>query len=403
MESGKRAVGAWYAQSVMYNAALLISGGTIFQTFLLGRGVTGAMIGVYSTFTLLTQSLTMFVFSLFADRIRDVKRAYACFTLMQIPFYVFMLFMCGDGLYGDAVFRLILLPAALLNTAIGLRTVLAYKMPFLIIDMKGYGRFTVTECILVSVVSVLFSYIAERLLTHAEFLTAMRILFAAALGFITLSAVFVITLKTSGAPDKASERKTIRQTLSIVREPRFYRFIIPNFARGLAIGIMGMAAVFAASDNGFDSAQLSRLALAGQAASFAAYIVYRAAVTRYGSKPLLTLGCALFVCLPFMAVTGSVWLYLALYFMAQAGHYFISVAVPVMVAEFIPYEIMGSYTACRMLLTNGGNAVGALIGGLAVGKIGSIWLFAAAFALMLICTISYRGFARVARPDKENI
>lgn len=388
----------WYIETMFINTSLLVCGGTIFQGFLMHYGISEANIGVYTTLTQITQAIIMFASTLFIDRIRSIKRVFTLSTLCQVVFFVTMLFFAkADSRPGTMFFPGILALAVFHNLAVGLRSIICYKIPYLIIDMNEYGRVSVTECIVLSVFSVIFSFVASKLFEFLAFLRVMQILFLFS-AFMILIAAYLTTRLHLSENLPPPEKKKASIDFSLLRSRRFAAYIFPNLLRGIAGGVIGMAAVFAAKDLNADEAFLSKLVLVAQAAAFASYFIYRLMIRKVSAANMTMIGSLMFCLIPLMGLFTSPSLYLVVYFFVNVGLNFFAVGIPVIVAAHIPYETIGSYTSYRMLLTTGGTALGSLISGYAVGHISSFALYLLAAAMQLYCGIMYLRFSSI----KEN-
>ena len=73
-----------------------------------------------------------------------------------------------------------------------------------------------------------------------------------------------------------------------------------------------------------------------------------------------------------------------------------AVAIPVIVAENIEFEIAGTYTALRMLLTTAGTALGTYVSGIVAENSAALGLFAAAAVFLTAAAAGWAAYAPCA-------
>ena len=384
----------WYLQTMLTSTAMLAGSGTIIQGFLLHYAVSAENVGIYSTFAQGAQALIMFSAAAFIDRVRSIKRLFSLSTLVQSLFFILMLFFVHPDAGANAFFFPVMMCLSVFyNLALGIRAIITYKIPYLIIDMKEYGRVSVMECIVLAVFSVFFSSLASKLLTDMPFESAMRLLFNLAAFMVVLSAFIITRFRLQ--PAKEEEKPSKGFDASLFTDRRFYLYILPNLLRGIASGILSMAAVFAAKELLADDVFISRLVIAAQAASLISFTIYLILIKNISSRMMTMIGSLLFCLSPLLGLIGNETGYLAVYFIVFVGVNFFSVGIPVVVADHIPYRIIGGYTAFRMLLTTGGTALGSLISGYAIQSASSLTLYVIASAMQLFTGVCYLFFHKI--------
>ena len=93
--------------------------------------------------------------------------------------------------------------------------------------------------------------------------------------------------------------------------------------------------------------------------------------------------------LPFRSTSG----FFALYFGCYLGATLVDYSIPLIVYDFVPYEIASTYNAWRMMLTTLGNSLAALAAGRLTGHAPTPLIYAVAAAFQLFCGLWY-GFYR---------
>ena len=81
----------------------------------------------------------------------------------------------------------------------------------------------------------------------------------------------------------------------------------------------------------------------------------------------------------------------------------VSVAIPMLACEIVPYEQMGSFTCVRMMLFTLGSVIASVLFKPLSDLIGFSWLFVIAGVCQLICGVAHFAVARSAqRRPTEN-
>lgn len=391
----------FYGENICVNTALIAGSGTIFNSFLIHSGIADSRIGLYSTIVQLTQVFVMLASTGFVDRVKNVRRLYAFSIGIQSVFYALMFVMSSSFARADTLFTAVTVGGIFVNLAIGLRTVITYKLPYIILDMKKYGRITVTECLLVSVFGMVLSFAANRAFESRPFDNVMRALFF--IGCILMLAACMCVLAMQTDTSKIPKQQPKANTLRVLRDRRFYIFALPNVFRGFAAGVISMVVIFAKdaihAEPEVISGILTRFAFIGQIASLVSYCLYRFISGHVKAKNICLAGCIIFALMPLMGILHNSMLYMAVYFIVYIGMGLFAVAIPVIVAENIGFEIAGTYTALRMLLTTAGTALGTYVSGIVAERSSSLVLFTIAAILQVICGIAYLRFDAVSHKN----
>ena len=388
----KRNTGLLWSENVLTSTALLVGNGTIFHSFLMFAGLSSEKIGLYSTAVQISQAAIMLIATSFLDKVRRLRGLYLGAVLSQVLYYAIMLCCCrGSFLTGNAFYIVAVGMAIMLNLLVGLRAVMCYKLPYMLIDMRNYGRYSVTQAMLVSTAGILFSYAASKAFDVFEFLPVMRVLLVAG-GVMAVFSALCVGLFRPHTPEMTYGASKKASIMTVLTDKRFYAYVMPNFLRGVGTGILTMIVLFARQDLQASESFMSKFVLAAQISAFLSYFLYRVLIKKLSSRQLNMVGGILFALMPLMAFTTNTTLYMAIYFVVNVGLGFFSVAIPVVVAENIEFEIAGTYTSGRLLLNSAGTALGTYLCGILVGKLPSAALFGAAALMQLICSVAYTRF-----------
>ena len=96
-----------------------------------------------------------------------------------------------------------------------------------------------------------------------------------------------------------------------------------------------------------------------------------------------------------LMLAGRIYpLFLIMLFLANVGILVVNYAVPVMVTEFVPYDVVGRYTALRMSLTTGGSAFASFLLGKLAGSVSPVLLLSFAGTLQALSGAAYWRFSQ---------
>lgn len=345
----------YYTTTVLWNIISILTSGALLQTFLLEKGLTEDTVGYFFAAVQFLQIVIMLFFSGLMDRVRHVIRITALIHLLDLPLFVLLFAMCftAGGDYTAPVF----LCGLICNVAIGLYNILAYKLPYHIIDMKEYGHVLGVSSLLGSFFSLLVSLLLTFLQQAAGYFSAMKIVFATGFVAAALFAALTFSLRPVQSGIDRTEEKTKR--INLLRYPPFTQLILPNLLRGFCLGMLSMAVTIGYFAGLLDKSGASVLLVITQAVSIAGSLLY----TFLAGKERILLavtGVCMAVFIPLMALFGPVP-FLIFYGIAYFCLIIVNVAVPVAVTKIIDYEVAGQYNGWRMLLNTVGTFLASLV------------------------------------------
>ena len=390
----------YWIRGMLYGVAILFANGTIIQTYLADCGLNPAQIGIHTTAINIANVGVTVLFSGLADRAKGgIKK--------KVALYAFPAALCY-GLLAALVFLRNQPPAVIFGAALiisvlqysfyGMQSLYDYKIPYNLIDLKYYGVYSSVCGIVTGVVSVgvsaLFSLLADRY----DYITVAAIGFCAAMGIQALAGVVCLLHKevvTETPPEKKDEPAG---HVNLLKMRIFTDMIGPNLSRGLASGIVGMAAVMALT-RGFSSADTSRMVTMASLGVLCGCGMFAVLTRRVlSARGIMLVGAVLLCVGPFMFLGGTVW-FLAAYFIVSLAKCLTDYSIPAALYDVVPYEAAGAYHAWRLVLNSAGVALGSMAAGYLLEIMAAEWLFAAAALLQLYCSLSYY-FTKSMQPKK---
>ncbi len=383
--------------SAIYNLAFMFCSGAIIQTFLLQAGFSEQQVYIFNSLTQMAQVVMMIIMMFLSNKIRNVKLVTGISYLsLGVLTIVFLFGALNPSLLGNLYVIIVFIIAAIVYLGVGLNTILAYILPYYVIDMKEYGKMTGIGVLASGGVSFAFSFVHTFAVAKFNYMQTMAWFFILVIICYILTTVICLSMKEIEKQD--GEAKTTKDDMiAVFKNRNTYILLLPNFARGLAAGIMGVITVIAISSKILNEQTSSYVNIVMQIAMFAGNALYVATYKKLSSNVLLlisTIGCCVFF--PICISRGLVW-FLVLFFIAYFFRMIIDTAIPVIVTEIIPQNQIGAYTSIRMLVFTGAQAVATLIITPLVGVIGYVGLLIFASIMQFICGIVYYIVAK-----KEN-
>ncbi len=384
----------FYIRNAAYFMALYLVSGAVLQTCLLDAGVSSARVGVYTSACSAVNILVSVVFAQLSDR-----------TKRLIPWFIFlMLALAGASLLFLFVYRLgfalILLLGAVQTVLVALKNLFEFKLPYHVLDMREYNSVQARDGIITGIVGVAGGALFSRALDAFEVQRVMCGGFAAAVvlfcGCAVLNRLFAVhpapAVPQAAEPAAGERAPGLRQVLGM---PCFYRLLLPNFLRGILMGVTGIITVIGVSLYGMTPAQAAVIPIVCTAANISGSLVYHLLSKRVPVDKVLLLASVITLIFPLCAVcTAEAALGRAVFygvsFAVSFGIIMISYAVPYMVYGMIPYRVAGAYNTYRMVITTAGSMLAAAAVSALLDRVPVFWLLAAACAAQLASAIAYR-------------
>ena len=385
--------------TTLYNLGFTFCTGAIMQTFLIQAGFSAEQVYVLNSLMQIMQVAMMLVLTFLSDKIKRVKlvTSISCLSLSLLT-CVFLIGAINVELIKNVYVVTVFIVASISYVGVGLYNILAYCLPYYTIDMKDYGKMTGISTAIAGGVSFLVSLVYSILLSKFSYMKVTA-------SFFLLSIVcFIITSIVCGSmevknTETIKENKEKNDFLAVFKNKNTYVLLIPNFTRGLAIGIFNVITTIALSVSILDETTSSYVNLILQIATFAGNLFFAFAYKKFSTKNLLlisTIGACIFF--PFSLELGAIGFFCC-FTVASFFKFVTDTAFPVIVTEIIPKEQIGSYTSIRMLIFTGAQAVATLIITPLNEAIGYTGVLIFASAMLLICGVTYYA---VSKSVKQN-
>jgi MFS family permease len=359
--------------------------GAIVQTFFLQIGLNEQQVYLYNSLIQAAQVVMMVLMIFISPRIKKVKLvtglSYLSLTAIAVILFVAAVAPSAvNELYIIIIFAI----SVLCNLGVGIYMVLAYCIPYYTIDMSNYGRFISLQMVFTGAGTFAFSSLHTFVISKFDYLPSMACFFAFSILLFMMASFFCLSMKEKKDVE-VSRSSSKEDYVAVFKNKDTYVLLIPNFARGIAVGVVNVITVIAISSALLDEQTSAYINIVMQVAMFAGNLLYAAFCKKIPTRRVLliaTVGASLFlpICLNF----GTLG-FLLIFFFAYFFRMIMDTALPVIVTEIIPREQIGAYTSIRMLLFTGAQAVAALLVTPIVNAIGYAGLLIFASAMQIVC------------------
>ena len=381
----------YYAHQVISSLIILLTSGAVLQTFLIEYGLGEQQVNVYSSVMQIFQVATILFFSKIADRAKNIIKMSALMRFFEIPLVVLLFALCFfTDMNPTLAIVLIFALGFLYNFSMGSRSVVDYKLPYNIIDIKDYGKMTALAGILIGIFSVLFSLALKFLQNKTEYFLSMKIVFIiAALMIFVYFVVTWLMKQTHKMPPLEKKQKT-----NIFKYKPYTHLIIPNLARGFSGGVVGLAVTIGYFTGVIDKSSSGYIVIITSAMTVLGCFVYSFLSKKVNDGILhLILGIAMAVLLPLLCLGGTAF-FLISYTLIFFVKIIIDYAVPVTLTKVIDYRIAGQFSAWRMLLHTLGTSLAGFVCIPLFNLVGVIPTMIGAGLLQLVCGAGYFFFLK---------
>ncbi len=390
--------GKFYLHSIFYNLIYLTLSGAVIQTFFLEKGLSENNVNIFLSVMQIIQIAGIFVFQKKSDDLKNIIKATAYIFLLAVPFCAVLIILSFFDI-GDGIYVSMYLTGVVCNAAFGIYSVLSYKFPYLIIDMKEYGKMLSLSGVIIGVVCTVFSMLLSFLQGGLGYFNAMKIIYPATLLFICAYVIVTHSFKSKNK-ERMQEKA---EKISLLKYRPFLKLIVPNLLRGFSSGVMNTAVTIGYYLNLLDSTSAGMIVIITNAVTIIGCFVYSQSVNRIKDRSVILISSiAVCIFMPLM-VMGNTLSFLFFYTAAFFFVIMINYSVPVAVTKIADYSVMGQYSAGRMLLNTLGMS---LAGFLCIGLMqltSSLTLMLFAGAMQLLSGAGYYFYMKKENLNEDNL
>ena len=401
MNQAKKNFIQYCIQTVAYSVALMFLNGAIIQSFLLHVGLTEGQVYTYASITQVAQLLVMGLMIFLSGGIRRGRQISAFANLlMLLPLGLLVFGAIDTSIFSDTYVILLFILSFAAFGGIGMYAVLSYCLPFSLINIADYGKFTGIAGAVSGVVTFAISSLHSLIISNFDHAATMIWFFTLAAISVAVSAIMFFSMKELPREVNRSTAVGLSEILAVFKNRDTYTLLFPNLARGLALGVFNVVAVMAISTGVTDYAGASVINVIIQASSFAASLVFTFFYSKLGVENMLlyaTIGVV--VSLPFTLSFGFIP-FLVIFLIAVFFRFIIDSAIPTALMLIIPENQMGAYSSIRMLVFTAGQAISAALVSPLVSLVGYTGVLIIAALMQLACGVGHYLVVKSHRKSK---
>ncbi len=380
--------------TTIYNIGFTFCTGAIMQTFLLQAGFSEEQVYVLNSLMQVMQVAMMLALTFLSGKIKRVKLAtsISCVSLVILT-GVFLIGAINPKMIQNGYVIAVFIAAGISYVGVGLHNILAYCLPYYTIDMKDYGKMTGISTAIAGGASFLASLAYSLLLSKFSYMKTTAAFFVISIACFILTSIVCASMRAK-TPEACGEESEKNDVVAVFKNKNTYILLIPNFVRGLSVGIFNVIATIAISTSILNETTSSYVSVILQIATFAGNLFFAFAYKKLSTKNLLLLA-TLGVCVsfPFSLEVGAIGFFCC-FTVASFFRFVIDTAIPVVITEIIPKEQIGPYTSIRMLIFTGAQAVATLIITPLKDAVGYTGVLIFATAMLFICGVTYYAVAK---------
>ncbi len=390
--------------TAIYNVGFTFCTGAIMQTFLIQAGFSAEQVYVLNSLMQIMQVAMMLILTFLSGKIKRVKMvtSISCLSLSVLT-GVFLMGAINPELIKHGYVIAVFIVAGISYVGVGLYTILSYCLPYYTIDMKDYGKMTGISTAIAGGVSFLMSLTYSLLLSKFSYMKTTSSFFVIAIACFILSSIVCASMRVKNVETNKEDHQR-NDVISVFKNKNTYVLLIPNFTRGLSVGIFNVIATIAISTSILNETTSSYVNVILQIATFVGNLFFAFAYKKLSTKNLLLLA-TLGVCVsfPFSLEFGVIGFFCC-FTIASFFRFVTDTAIPVLITEIIPKEQIGPYTSIRMLIFTGAQAVATLLITPLKNVVGYTGVLIFATVMLFICGVTYYAVAKSVKQsiDKQN-
>ena len=380
----------WRTLSMLLTgAAMALFGGELWAGFLTQTGFSMTQIGTLSFVSQFFGAFGLVAFMGLADRIQNRIKVYALCVLATVVFPVIVsAIVFVPGLPRAGLLWSLILMAVVQQLIGAVWIMLDYAIFVRTITPEIRGRMFAILTTACGVLPIVTGVLSAIILKNAAYPTGYVLCFLGAAVMTVLRAASFYAQKELPAlavPGASRSALPFAAIVDVLKMKEFQRLAGPHVLRGLTIAIIGFA-VPQGLKLGILPAEYPGYATSvNWAAGILAGIVLGFIADRWGAGLSTLLGDLLYGAAMGVALFfHNPLLFLAFYFLLQLGRNVEDSAVPFGCTIIVPPELMGAFSAARLMVLTGSGAVGSLLFGYLFDHCNPLLIFGIGAGLKLL-------------------
>ena len=376
----------YYIHTTLWSIITLVVNGSMAQTFLLEYGLLEEQVTGLFSIMQLVQIFTILLFSKKSDSLKSIVKSLVKSHLFDVPLCLFFVCLCFVKMENmDLLFTLLVSASAFFSIAVGIHNVLAYKLPYQIIDMEYYGKLLAVSGALIGIFNVLFTICSQCLQIQFGYMTAMKYITS-----VTLILLVIFLLITGSMKEKMTTAyNETRERINLFKYRPFIVLIIPNITRGICLGMVTMIITIGYFTKLIDGISANYIIVITSVMQITASYAFSKISMQVPDKYVIIISSiVIFVLMPLLTV-GNTGMFLFVYTILYFFIIILNNAVPLSVTKIINYKVAGQYSAGRMLLNTFGTSLAGFVCIPLFKMIGVVPTLAIAGGMQLVSGVGY--------------
>ena len=376
----------YYIHTTLWNIISMVISGSMAQTFLLEYGLSEEMVTRFFSIMQLIQIFTILMFSKRSDDLKSIVKTLVKSHLLDVPLCLLFVCLCFVRMENVSLFFTLLMTAGVFfSVSVGIHNVLAYKLPYQIIDMEYYGKLLAVSGALIGIFNVLFTIFSQRLQIELGYMTAMKYITSIVL------ILLVIFLATTGSMKEKMTTAYIekREHINLLKYRPFIALIIPNITRGFCLGMVTMVITIGYFTNLIDGVFANYIIIITNVMQIGASFAFSKISMRVSEKYVIIISSIVVAISMTLLTMGDTSLFLCVYTILYFFIIILNNAVPLSVTKIVDYKVAGQYSAGRMLLNTFGTSLAGFVCISMFKTIGVVPTLAIAGAMQMVSGVGY--------------
>jgi MFS family permease len=391
--------------SIFYGATMSLYGGEVWVGFLTKTGFSDPQFGLLQSVATLAGAAGLLLFMGMADRIQRRIRTYVICLLCIIVFPVVvtaLAFVPREMMPLGRLLGLLIVLTVGQQLISSIWIMLDYPIWARALPVGIRGRMFAITSMAFCILGLLLGAVTGTIIKNVPYPNAYAYCFLAAAVAILLRAVSVSRIRElpeMAVPGESRSPLPFAAIWDVLRLKEFQWLGPPHILRGLVGGIMGFSL-----KKGLDYLQLPDQYAGYSASAFAAAgiaggIVLGLVADRWGAaKTTLLADIVLAIGMGTLMLFGPSPVFLVLYFLMHLGRTVEDSSIPLGCINIVPPEHLGAFSAARLMVLTGFNAVGLMLGGFLFPAVGPVALFGITAAVKVLNGVWFWYVFRLKKP-----
>ena len=355
-------IGKFHLYNISLSLLVLFINGAIFQAFLLECGISENSVNTYCSVMQLVSVSIMLIFSAKIDKINNVIRVNSMLCLTALPLVAILTVMSFDfDTFGNSTLILLYGAGIVFTIFYSVMQILGFKLPYCIMNITEYGSTMAISGFFTAITATAASVVLSVLQQRYGYFSVMQWVYVLSPLLVMAYVFSTVTMKNISA-EHQYKKSTNNLKINLFRYKPFYILAIPNLFRGFCLGTVNLIITIGYYTNRINANSASGFIVLTNVIMMLGCVSYPFISKRMKEgKMILISSIGTFAMLPMMFVYHNTAWFLVFYAIAYFFVNIINYAVPVAVTQIVDYDVMGHYSAWRLLINAAGIAIAGFV------------------------------------------